>query len=227
MPSGSPSEPPAFWDIRQDLVEGSRAGLAVLAETTPAYVLSLALTAQPEFWQHVAAIRSGEHTPSSLAPTYLRRRHGRRLELLERYLQIAADAESDNEAKMRLWNIVPVSYSVEGVPAPDAPQRALRADARWTLSVGALRVARRGASRCVAHDCGFCDCADHNCHQRACHVHRPGAPHVNGDYCAACSSKLRRPREAEEAERSLFDGAIAVVLGGSHVPPGDAPPRRV
>jgi hypothetical protein len=202
------------------MAEGSRAGLSKIAETTPAYALALALTHQPQFWRHVASIRAEERTAADLASLYLRRPLSGRLELLELYLTTAAEAESDGRAKMKLLNIAPVAYAVEGVPGPTAPQRSLRVDAQETLMIGALRVARRGAGRCIAHDCGFRDCHEHNCYRKQCPVHRPGAPLSKYaiDYCAVCEPKIRKARETDEAERSLFDGAIAAVLGGESRP---------
>jgi len=148
------------------------------------------------------------------------KRHAQRAELLEEYLSNAADAPPDM-AKAYICNIAPVAYFVEGVPGPSEPQRGLRSDVRETLCLGAIRIARRGANRCVAYDCPYRDCDDHGCKVRDCQRHRPGSPLSKSttlDYCPDCLSTVRRPREAEEAERSLFDGGIAAVFGGDSRP---------
>lgn len=206
------------------MAEGSRAGMSTLAATTPAYFLALGLKGEPKFWTQVDSIRAGGETAASVAPRYFRpfmaKRHAQRAELLEEYLSTAADAPPDM-AKAYICNIAPVAYFVEGVPGPSEPQRALRADARQTLLIGAIRIARRGAGRCVAHDCAFRDCAAHRCQEKNCHRHRPGAllsRYATGDYCAVCESKVRPLRETDEAERAVFDGAIAAVLGGESRP---------
>jgi hypothetical protein len=44
-------------------------------------------------------------------------------------------------------------------------------------------------------------------------------------YCGSCT-RLRRPRESDEAERTMFDAAIAAVLEGAPKRPGDRRRRR-
>jgi hypothetical protein len=198
----------ANWDIRQGPVEGSRAGKSAWVERFPTWALGLALTAQPEFWDHVARIRDGAKA-DELARRYIRRNQGRRLELIATLLGRAAEAPDDTAAKIRIWNAGLNAYSVDGVPNTSSPQRALRGpDALKTLGIAAVRVARRGAGRCGAYDCptdsGTVLASDG----------------YRRDLCAACedrvppSLKESASTTAIEAERALFNGAIPFVLGG-------------
>jgi hypothetical protein len=191
----------ANWDIRQGPVEGSRVGTSAWVERFPAWALGLALTAQQEFWDQVASIRDGAKA-EEIARRYIRRDQGRRLDLIVTLLKRAAEAPDDTAAKIRVWNAGVSAYTVDGVPSTSSPQRALRADALRTLEIGAVRVARRGAGRCVAQDCPAeggtvlaCD-------------------GLRRDFCAVCEDRLppSLKRSASEAERALFDGAIPLVL---------------
>jgi hypothetical protein len=132
----------ANWDIRQGPVEGSRAGTSAWVERFPTWALGLALTAQAEFWDHVASIRDGAK-PDEIARRYIRRNQGRRLELISTLLERAAEASDDTAAKIRIWNAGLNAYSVDGVPNTSSPQRALRGpDALKTLGIAAVRVAQ-------------------------------------------------------------------------------------
>lgn len=140
------------WDIRRGPDEDSRAGISAWVERFPARTLCLALTWQPEFWEHVASIRDGAKA-DELARRYIRRDQGRRLELIATLLERAAEAPDDSEARMRMWNAGLTAYTVDGVPSTSSPQRALRPDALMRFGIGATSIARRGAGRCVADDC--------------------------------------------------------------------------
>jgi hypothetical protein len=192
----------ANWDIRQGPVEGSRAGTSAWVERFPTWALGLALTAQPEFWNHVASVRDGAKA-DEIARRYIRRNQGHRLELITTLLQRAAEAPDDTAAKIRIWNAGLNAYSVDGVPNTSSPQRALRPDALMRLGIGAVRIARMGAGRCVAYDCPT---------EGGTVLARDG---FRRDLCAICEDRVPASlrRSAGEAERALFDGANPFVLG--------------
>lgn len=122
-----------------------------------------------------------------------------------------------------MWNAGVTAYTVNAVPNPSSPQRALRRDALTTLAIGAIRIARRGAGRCVADDCptpgGTVVWKG---------VQRPGATRAldaeRRDFCSVCERRLppSLKRAGSEAERVVFDGAVGAVLGG----PSRAQARR-
>lgn len=201
METASRRSEAANWDIRQGPVDGSRAGISAWVERFPALTLGLAVTARPEFWDHVATIRDGA-SADEVARRYIRRDQGRRRELITTLLERAAESPDDTTAKLRVLNAGLNAYFVDGVPDPSRPQRALRADALRKLEIGAVRVARRGAGRCVADDCPTDGGAvlAHDGSRR--------------DYCACCEVRLPASlkRSANEAERDLFDGATPLVL---------------
>jgi len=175
------------------------------AETYAARALGSALTEQPEFWDHVAAIRAG--TPAGdVARRYVRRDQSRRVETVAAYLERAASATPSADhrpEKEAIWNTGLRMWTVDGQLQPGQPQRNLRTDTIETIALGALRVARRGAGRCTDPSC--CDgqgarlAADNHC-----------------GLCVPCAAKPPRPRrEMEDAERALFDAATPVVLPGA------------
>ena len=171
-------------------------------------MLGRALDSQPEFWRHVDAIRRGAD-PAAVARKYVRRDQSGRLAAIRYYLKLAAAAPDRRAAQMRLWVAGGAkAYRPGGSAAPGDPQRAVRRDALEVLAVGAVRVARRGAGRCVAHDCSVEGGA-------------PLAADNRDDYCVVCASRgeARRPREGSEAERALFRAVTAAVLP-------DAPDRN-
>jgi hypothetical protein len=171
-------------------------------ERFPALTLGSALTGQDEFWDHVASIRAGAN-PERIARRYIRRDQGRRLKLITTLLERAAESPDDTAAGDRMWNAGVNAYTVDGVPGPLSPQRSLRPDALETLAIGAARIARRGAGRCVAYDCPT-DGGTVLAHDGA-----------RRDFCAACEDRVppSLKRSASEAERALFDAAIPRVLG--------------
>jgi hypothetical protein len=158
----------------------------------------MALTLQPEFWEHVAAVRADHTAAQRLARRYVRRNQGGRLIVVAVYLQRAADAPNDRDAKMAVWATGMPAYFVDGALEPGQPVRNLRRDVVESISIGAYRVARRGAGRCLEPSCAdWCGAKLRDGH---------------GEFCTACSTVVRRPRELAEAERALFDALIPVVL---------------
>jgi hypothetical protein len=194
------------WDIRQGPVEGSRAGTSAWVERFPVLTLGLALTTQREFLDQVASIRAGAN-PEQIARRYIRRNQGRRLELITALLERAAEVPDDTmeqrRTRRRAMTAGANAYVEDGVPGPAAPQRSLRWDALRTLEIGAIRIARRGAGRCVAYDCPT-DGGTVLAHDG-----------LARDYCAGCEVRVppSLKRSGGEAERVLFDGAVPVVLG--------------
>jgi hypothetical protein len=190
-------------------------------ERSPAFILGVALIEQPEFWRHVAAIRDGSATAFELARKYIRRDQGHRRRLIAEYLTRAAEASSDGVAKARVLNIGLKFFTVDGDPADSAPTYSLRPDAADTLWRGAIRIARRGADRCISPDCGrppnggfseFCPPV--------------GAKLAAGRKDGLCQRCRRLEAQAKakrgqpktetglEAERRLFDAAIPQVFPG-------------
>lgn len=195
---------------------------AAWTETHAARVLGMALTAQPEFWEHVAAVRAGEDA-RSIARGYVRRDQGRRVELVVAYLTRAAEGldEGRSFATWDCMNIAGRAWAVGPARAPSdprAPARALRDDAAETIERAALRVARRGARRCADADCDVSDPPNPGARPLD-RVATKLARDSGQDYCGACAprhttmSKLH-PGSDVEGERLLFDRAVFAVLGG-------------
>jgi hypothetical protein len=94
------------WDIRRLPTEEGADANAAWTETYPARVLGMALTAQSEFWEHVAAVRAGE-VASTLARRYVKRDVGRRVELIATYIECAAAGVDFGRgfAETDVWNI--------------------------------------------------------------------------------------------------------------------------
>ena len=99
-----------------------------------------------------AALRS-----TLVARRYVRRARGPRLTVLSTYLEIAATsapAQNESDAKMRLWNLAPIVYTVDSpVPSSAMPQRLLRNDAADRLIRGAIAVGRMRTRRCGRLEC--------------------------------------------------------------------------
>jgi hypothetical protein len=190
------------WDIARLPADEGRSGQAAWAETYGARALGLALTDQPEFWDHVARARGGE-SALTIARQYMRRDQSRRAELVAVYLERAAEAEPHDDhrfEKAAVWSIGQRAWWVDGELEAGQPRRNLRRDAIETIRLGAKRVARRGARRC----------ADPGCTDP--HGRRLAKDNETG-YCGPCATRDRRASETDEAERALFDAATAAVLG--------------
>ena len=172
---------------------------------------SLSLSHQEEWWAHVAAVREGSK------PLDVVKRHGyargHRAKVVAELLRRAAAAPSTTPAgrpTTELSKFAMLNASVCGW-ADDAPlerwqpQRALREDAARTILIGAVRVARRGALRCMEPECVL----DHE------RKRWKGAKLERGNdsgYCFPHHGRVRRPSEAEEAERALFDALAPLIL---------------
>lgn len=154
------------------------------------------------------------HNPVDLARHYVSRNQGRRVELIAAYLNRAAAALDNGRlyAKWDVWNIAAQGWVVGSTPRdPLAPIRALRQDAALSMARAALRVARRGAGRCADPDC----CVDDRAVPWLARTGRRLARDNRGDYCSVCAKRQPRYGRGDiEAERVMFDRAIAAVLGG-------------
>lgn len=199
MRASSAREATYNWDIARLPPEAGRAGRAAWAETFPARALGHALTLHHEFWEDVAAVRADTTAAQRLARRYVRRDQGGRLAAVAVYLERAAAAPNDRDAKMAVWATGMRAWFVDGDLEPGQPARDLRRDVVHTISIGAYRVARRGAGRCLSPPCA---------HWRGTKL----AQDARGEFCTACATVVRRPRELDEAERALFDALIPVVL---------------
>jgi hypothetical protein len=192
------------WDIARLHSDVGRSGQATWAETYAARALGLALIEQPEFWDHVEAIRAG--TPAEdVARRYVRRDQSRRVKTVAAYLERATSASPSadhRDEEQAVWSTGLRAWTVDGRLEPGQPQRNLRTDMIETIALGALRVARRGAGRCADPSC--CDGVG----ARLAADNRTGL-------CGPCAAKPRRAREMDEAERALFDAATPVVLPGA------------
>lgn len=219
MPRWSPTDAPPTWDISSTaelLTELGRAGLQAWTETTAARALGWALASRTEFHQHVALLREGT-SAEDVAGLYVRRA-GQRRDALLVYLGVAVAAgPSRLEVRDAITNLGEPSWWMDAPPDPRGPRYALRRDAAETIALGALRVARRGAGRCVDPRCG------HDGHGRWAEV-KYLSP--DRDYCHACAARTGRPREGLEAERALFDAVIPVVLSDADSRPRARRARR-
>jgi len=177
----------------------TRSGQAAWAETFAARAFGVVLTEHEEFWEHVAELEADRSAGERLARLYVRRDQGGRVAAVRTYLERAAEvAEMGRDYQcMRAWATGGRAWWDDAPLEPGQPvQLPLRPDVVQTITFGAYRVARRGAGRCVALQCQ--------------ELRGPN----RGEYCARCATESRRPREAEEGERALFDALIPAVLGG-------------
>jgi hypothetical protein len=163
------------------------------------------------WWRHVAVVREGAR-PVDLSREYVTR-GGRRHRVVAEFLRRAAMAPTTGDAMIdRLHGrdyMVNISrHFVWEDDAPLKPGERRRAGRRpdWarTILVGAVRVARRGAGRCMEPECLL---------DRANELwtgvqFRKG----NSGYCKRCKGRTRRPSETTEAERALFDALAPLVL---------------
>jgi hypothetical protein len=209
------------WDIARLPPSEGRSGQAAWAETFAARALGIALANQPDFWDDVDRIRQGE-SALAIARRYVRRDQSRRAELISVYLQRAADAAPHPDHRFETAALLAIGQRAWWPDAPldpGQPQRNLRRDVIETIEMGALRVARRPARRCADPDCGD--------------PHGGALGRYNDDdYCGPCKDAVRQqrvvrqPRETDEAERALFDAAIAAVLKNAPNRPRSRRQRR-
>jgi hypothetical protein len=183
-------------------MEHGAVALAAQARHMPALLLADALTNQREFWEQVRVIQNGDQTPEEVAQRYVRRDQGRRLELVAHLLRTAAAAPDQRAAG--LLGCGGAAYSVNGEVLPQDAKRALKAGALLTFRDAGLRIARRGAGRCVALDCPV---------GKGALLANDG---VSRDYCASCARRIPRKVQASatDAERELLTAAVSFVLGG-------------
>ena len=132
---------------------------AWVAENYGLHAFGWALSRQAEWWEHVEAVRQGS-TPLALVLQH-RYARGRRAEVVAELLRRAAAAPSTTPAGRPTTALATFEMQNGGLGGwhdeaplePSQPQRALREDAARTICLGAIRVSRRGAHRCLSLDC--------------------------------------------------------------------------
>lgn len=168
------------------------------------------------WWRHVEVVREGAR-PVDLSREYVTR-GGRRHRVVAEFLRRAAMAPTTGDARIdRLHGrdaMVNISRHFSWADdAPLKPGERRRAGRRpdWarTILVGAVRVARRGAGRCMEPEC----LADRGGKLWTGEQFRKGSSGYEGSgYCRDCKDRVRRPSETTEAERALFDALAPLVL---------------
>ncbi len=223
------------WDIaRVDRAVEGPAGVSAWTATYAARALGFALTGEPAFFEDVAAARLGLHDPLELARRYIRRDLSQpqgapadelanvdpRRRLVALYLERGSEAppyRNGDLARMATWSVGMRAWFVRGeVTDPAAPRRPLRRkDAQNTINHGAIRVARRGARRCVHYHCMKDDIAGRGDEWTGVLL---GSR--SDDYCHRCAKKLtvRHRKRGVDAEREMFASAVAAVFGGDSRP---------
>jgi hypothetical protein len=159
------------------------------------------LIEQPEFIDQIRAIREGMAV-EEIAARYVRRNQGRRVEAVAVFLQDGRHGRTAphggdrqvqrNERRQR---------RVVGRRAPRArtAERNLRSEAVRSIEEGAMRVARRGAGRCVKLDC---------CHFRGAKLR----DEHGGDHCSLHRSLDLRSRYFVEVDRRFWRDLLLAVL---------------
>lgn len=158
---------------------------------------------QPELVDRIRAIRAGAPV-HDIAERYVRRAQGRRVEAVAVFLGIGADAEphpTEAIAKSRLRNVGGRAWWIDGGREPGQPLRNLRTEAIDSIAEGALRVARRGAKRCVKPDC---------CDGRGAKL----ANDAEGDHCSAHAALDGRLRYFVEVDRRFWRDLLPAVVHG-------------
>lgn len=224
-PSSTPAAAP-FCDMSQTAAwfawVDSEQGLGARAWAAENYALHAfgwVLSRQAEWWEHVEAARKGS-TPLALVLEH-RYARGQRADVVAELLRRAAAAPSTTPAGrpttafavFEMQNRGLGGWHDEAPVAAQQPQQGLRRDAARTIFLGAVRVARRGAHRCLNLECfpgeggeklrrtnpsDYCRRHDPRNNRT---VPRGERPRVPG-----------RPSEADEAERALFDAVTPLVL---------------